>query len=360
MKPLPLLFHAVILLLAIGITITVVLVSLRRRSAPGATSLIVFALALIVWVVSDFLYSMGVPPIGKFWLSVTYLGATVAPTALLTFSVEYTERGYCLTQRILTLLAIEPVMTQAVFWTYPWHGLFFAGRGIQTVDAVLQKSPWLQINAIYSYSLVLIAVILILQIFSHKLGTYRLQSGAILTGGPIPILVERQRLVRDLHDSVTQKLYGLVTLTEVGQAGLDTGSETKLDVTSAQIISRIGEYARQVLKEMRLLLFELQLVNLERDGLVSILIHRFAAVEGRADAKARLLADKNISLSLEKEVALYFIAQEALNNVLKQASAKSLTIRLKQKKNVILEIEDDGCRISPQVVDQSGMGLRNM
>ncbi len=175
------------------------------------------------------------------------------------------------------------------------------------------------------------------------------------------ILAERQRLVRDLHDSVTQKLYGLVTLTEVGQAGLDTGSETKLDVTSAQIFSRIGEYARQVLKEMRLFLFELQPVNLERDGLVSILTHRLAAVEGRADIKARLLADKNISLSLEKEVALYFIAQEALNNVLKHASAKSVTIDLKQRKNnVILEIEDDGCGITPQVVDQSGMGLRNM
>jgi len=57
MKLLPLLFHAVILLLAIGITITVVLVLSRRRSAPGATSLIVFALALIVWMVSYFLYS---------------------------------------------------------------------------------------------------------------------------------------------------------------------------------------------------------------------------------------------------------------------------------------------------------------
>lgn len=72
------------------------------------------------------------------------------------------------------------------------------------------------------------------------------------------ILAERQQLVRDLNDSVTQKLYGLVTLIEVGQAGLETGSETKLDVTSAQIFSRIGEYARQVLKEMRLFLFELQ------------------------------------------------------------------------------------------------------
>jgi glucose-6-phosphate-specific signal transduction histidine kinase len=44
---------------------------------------------------------------------------------------------------------------------------------------------------------------------------------------------------------------------------------------------------------------------------------------------------------LTKEVALYFIAQEAQNDVLKHASAKSVTIRLKQKNNVILEIEDD-------------------
>jgi len=118
--------------------------------------------------------------------------------------------------------------------------------------------------------------------------------------------------VRDLHDSVTQKLYGLVALTEVGQAGLDAGSEVQHNVTSARIFSRIGDYARQVLKEMRLFLFELQPINLERDGLIAVLNHRLATVEGRADIKARLLADKNISLSLEREVALYFIAQEAL------------------------------------------------
>jgi len=86
-----------------------------------------------------------------------------------------------------------------------------------------------------------------------------------------------------------------ITLTEVGQAGLDTGSESKFDVTSTKLFSRIGEYPRQVLRETHLFLFELQPVNLERDGLVSILTHRLAAVEGCADIKARLLADKNTS-----------------------------------------------------------------
>jgi PAS domain S-box-containing protein len=170
-------------------------------------------------------------------------------------------------------------------------------------------------------------------------------------------LAERQRLVRDLHDSVTQKLYGLVTLTEAAQAGLEAGSADM----PAQVLSRIGENARQALKEMRLFLHELQPVDLEREGLVAILHQRLAAVEGRSDVKARLLADENISLPLDKEVALYFIAQEALNNVLRHARAKSVTVRLKQKKeNVILEVVDDGCGFDSQKGSLGGMGLRNM
>lgn len=170
-------------------------------------------------------------------------------------------------------------------------------------------------------------------------------------------LAERQRLVRDLHDSTTQKLYGLLTLTEAAQAGIEMGSPEKL----APILSRIGETARQALKDMRLFLYELQPVDLERDGLVSILNQRLTAVEGRADVKARLLSDETISLPLDKEVALYYIAQEALNNVLKHAKAKSVTVRLKQtKSNVKLEIEDDGNGFTPGKDNNGGMGMRNM
>jgi signal transduction histidine kinase len=170
-------------------------------------------------------------------------------------------------------------------------------------------------------------------------------------------LAERQRLVRDLHDSTTQKLYGLLTLTEAAQAGIEMGSVEKL----TPILTRIGETARQALKEMRLFLYELQPVDLERDGLVSILNQRLTAVEGRADVKARLLTDDTISLPLDKEVALYYIAQEALNNVLKHAKAKSVTVRLKQtKSNVKLEIEDDGNGFVPGRDCSGGMGMKNM
>jgi PAS domain S-box-containing protein len=171
-------------------------------------------------------------------------------------------------------------------------------------------------------------------------------------------MTERERLMRDLHDSVSQKLYGLVTTTEAAQAALEAGST----VDPAQEFARIGENARQAVKEMRLFLYQMQQIDVEKDGLVSVLHHRLSAVEGRADIKARLLtAEEEISLSTDKEIMLYYIAQEALNNVLRHARAKSVLVTLKQgRKNVILEILDDGCGFDLRKVDRAGLGLQNM
>jgi PAS domain S-box-containing protein len=169
---------------------------------------------------------------------------------------------------------------------------------------------------------------------------------------------ERERLMRDLHDSVSQKLYGLVTTTEAAQAALEAGS----NVDPALEFARIGENARQAVKEMRLFLYQMQQIDVEKDGLISVLHHRLSAVEGRADIKARLLTEEEgVALAPDKEMMLYYIAQEALNNVLRHARAKSVLVTLKQgPKNVILEILDDGCGFDLKKVDRSGLGLQNM
>ena len=170
-------------------------------------------------------------------------------------------------------------------------------------------------------------------------------------------LSERERILRDLHNSVSQKLYGLVTLTEAAQAALEAGTQ----INPSQILARIGDNARQAVKEMRLFLYQMQPIDLEKEGLISVLHHRLAAVEGRADIKARLLSDENICLSKDKEIALYYIAQEALNNVLRHAHANSVLVTIKQgKRNVILRIQDDGAGFDPRTVERGGMGLRNM
>jgi signal transduction histidine kinase len=170
-------------------------------------------------------------------------------------------------------------------------------------------------------------------------------------------LSEREKLMRDLHDSVSQKLYGLVTLTEAAQAGFEAGSK----VVPSVVLAKIGENARQAVKEMRLFLYQMQPVDLEKGGLISALHHRLGAVEGRADIQARFLPDEDIALSKDKGVALYYIAQEALNNILKHAHANSVLVKLRQtRKNVILDIIDNGTGFDIKNVDQGGMGLQNM
>jgi signal transduction histidine kinase len=171
-------------------------------------------------------------------------------------------------------------------------------------------------------------------------------------------MTERERLMRDLHDSVSQKLYGLVTTTEAAQAAMEAGS----NVDPRQEFARIGENARQAVKEMRLFLYQMQQVDVEKEGLVSVLHHRLQAVEGRADIKARLLSEEEeIPLSSDKQMTLFYIAQEALNNVLRHARAKSVLVTLRnRRKNVILEIVDDGVGFDVRKVDRAGLGLRNM
>ncbi|MBU4226543.1 MAG: GAF domain-containing sensor histidine kinase, partial [Chloroflexi bacterium] len=170
-------------------------------------------------------------------------------------------------------------------------------------------------------------------------------------------LAERQRLVRDLHDSISQNLYGVVALTEAAKAGL----EVKSLESQADFLSHIGETARLAVKEMRLFLHELQPVDLVHEGLVPALHQRLEAVEGRSDVKAVLITNYNGSLPLKTEVMLYYITQEALNNVLRHSHAKSVTVRLKQTTmNVTLEIEDFGCGFDITQVGNVGMGIRNM
>jgi PAS domain S-box-containing protein len=170
-------------------------------------------------------------------------------------------------------------------------------------------------------------------------------------------LAERARLVRDLHDSITQKLYGLLALTEAAQAGLEAGS-TEM---STRVLGPIGENARLALKEMRLFLYELSPSNLKKDGLIAVLNQRLDAVEGRADIKRKIMSDENIILTDDQQVAFFYIAQEALNNTLRHANAKSVQIQLKQTRNqIIMEIEDDGCGFDTSNFKQGGIGMRSM
>ncbi|HNT76585.1 MAG TPA: histidine kinase [Anaerolineae bacterium] len=175
----------------------------------------------------------------------------------------------------------------------------------------------------------------------------------------VSVLEERERIARALHDSVTQSLYGLTTLTEAGQAQLESGAGDAV----ARTLARIGETIRQALREMRLFIHQLRPPELEEEGLIGALHQRLAAVEGRANIQARLLVDETVPASLPASVqeACYRIANEALNNALRHARATEVTLTLREAAGQLrMAIVDNGCGFDPHAQDAGGMGLRNM
>ena len=169
---------------------------------------------------------------------------------------------------------------------------------------------------------------------------------------------ERQRLARELHDSVTQTLYSLTLLAEASRRTAQGGDMDKVVAN----IARLGETAQQALKEMRLLVYELRPMALEQTGLAEALQHRLDAVEKRAGVEAQLNVDLNIELPADVENSLYRIAQEALNNSLKHAEATSVTVNLRAAEgNVELEITDNDRGFEEETMDdKGGMGLGNI
>jgi signal transduction histidine kinase/ligand-binding sensor domain-containing protein len=176
----------------------------------------------------------------------------------------------------------------------------------------------------------------------------------------LAVVEERQRLARDLHDSVTQALYGVTLYSE---AAIEELSLQQID-TVAEYLRELRQTSQEALAEMRLLIHELRPAVLEEEGLVAALQTRLMAVEGRAGLQTQFLVGVDGRLPPKVEEGLYRIAREALNNALKHAQASIIIVNLQRKPpddKVILEIIDDGLGFDPATArEKGGLGLAAM
>ena len=171
-------------------------------------------------------------------------------------------------------------------------------------------------------------------------------------------LEERQRLARDLHDSVTQSLYSVTLLAEVARRRAQAGDAA----ATLEQINRLGELSQQCLREMRLLVYELRPAMVEEVGLAGALRQRLEAVEQRSGVRVQLTADDDHAIPLAMQNELFRVAEEALNNALKHAHASTLTVRLRTTDNAVeLDIADNGRGFDPgRAALSGGQGLTNM
>jgi len=173
------------------------------------------------------------------------------------------------------------------------------------------------------------------------------------------VVEERQRLGRELHDSVTQALYSVTLYAQAAHMAMSAGKQDE----AMENLEELRNMARDAMVDMRMLVFELHPPRLEQEGLAAALQARLGSVETRAGLQTEIHVqgeERRLPLSVEEE--LYWIAQEALNNVVKHAQAKKVTVHLRfDEKDVCLEVRDDGVGFDPAKARHGGgLGLRSM
>lgn len=164
---------------------------------------------------------------------------------------------------------------------------------------------------------------------------------------------ERQRLARELHDAVTQTLFSTTLIADVLPRIWEKDPEQ-----GRQRLEELRQLTRGALAEMRTLLLELRpaaLIDADLEGL----IHQLAeSVYGRARIPIEVTIDGKCALAPDFKVALYRLAQEALNNVAKHSNAHHATVSLVcEPQQVRLCVCDDGCGFDQSSVAAERLGL---
>ena len=171
-------------------------------------------------------------------------------------------------------------------------------------------------------------------------------------GEQLAVLEERRRLARELHDSVTQSLFGMSLLAqalpELWEIDRDEGHQS---------LRQIQKLTRESLAEMRALLFELRPAEAKKQNLAFMLKGHITAFEQRTGLIVTSTIMEDTALPETVIHALSRIAQEALNNVARHAYAHQVWLSLSIEDWVTLKIQDDGQGFVSEQVGVGHLGL---
>jgi ligand-binding sensor domain-containing protein/signal transduction histidine kinase len=178
------------------------------------------------------------------------------------------------------------------------------------------------------------------------------------------VAAERSRLARELHDAVTQTLFSASLIAETLPRSWERDQEK-----GWRLLRELRQLSRGALAEMRTLLLELRPAALVETSLSDLLHQLGEAASGRGGVPVKVVVEGECALSPDVHIALYRIAQEALNNAIKHARAGQVTVNLrctpfssvetegKQREQVELVVSDDGRGFNLNEVPPDHLGL---
>lgn len=175
-------------------------------------------------------------------------------------------------------------------------------------------------------------------------------------GQRLAVVEERQRLARELHDSVSQALYGIGLGARTARSLVDKDGEKLIEP-----LEYVLQLAEAGLAEMRALIFDLRPESLEEEGLISAIERHLRVVEMRHEIPVKTEFGPEPEAPVETKEAVYRIVRESLHNVIKHARATHVHLILKTEEDVItFRIDDDGAGFDPEGEFPGHMGLISM
>ena len=167
---------------------------------------------------------------------------------------------------------------------------------------------------------------------------------------------ERTRIARELHDSVSQALFGIVLGVRTSLHHHQSQEDPSAALNYALTLSEAA------LAEIRALIFELRPEYLEKEGLLAAFRKQAESLMMRHQLEVHMcLTDDEPPLSLAAKEAVYRIGLEALQNTLKHAQATRIDLKMMtEQQTLVLEVSDNGKGFDPTQVFQGHFGLSTM
>jgi signal transduction histidine kinase len=167
---------------------------------------------------------------------------------------------------------------------------------------------------------------------------------------------ERNRLARELHDSVSQDLYGIAVVSHSARSILEQDPARVADA-----LDYIHALTEAAILELRAIIFRLRPDAIANDGLVAGITRQAASVAARYGIRVDVAMEEEPGLRLDAKEAAYRIAQEALNNAVKHAHASNIVVRLIEKGDgVLLDVSDSGNGFDPRAPRDGHLGITFM
>jgi signal transduction histidine kinase len=162
-------------------------------------------------------------------------------------------------------------------------------------------------------------------------------------GRELSFVEERNRLARDLHDSVVQKLFGIVLAAQSAATLFDRDQDS-----ARGQVQKLQELTQDAIQELRSLIFQLRPAAVESDGLAAALAKHVQVLRRvhRQEIDLEVTGEPRLRPDIDDEV--FRIAQEALHNGVKHAAAGRLELLLEEgERRLALTVRDDGVGFDP-------------